>query len=547
MSEKTPVPEKGVDKTWYLCSDSEETKNKLMNLVIKLRLKKQHNAGLWFKKNLPPKKETMSEILSPKIPTLGETVQVENMLNGYWIMLQDWSSCSKKCGGGESYQHLMCVPPKNGGKPCEGEALRSKPCNPQPCPSINEAAAVLPSQGREKVNKAIVKMMPISSRPLRYDKCHLKESDALFTKFKPGVGITENPMKIPARVVMNEKSVTIFTDETLATEIGTFIIEKTSLKLLTEKPNCFYLESETIKGEFCNLDASSKVSFTDEWNYDFNLFKIQCHTERDVIKLNQKEEQELQNELDKKIDSAKLDVLSERTKRIKQRAAETPINKIEKLQETTMMAMNKELKIDELLQREEVEREQAEERELKLKLELEKKKDECLIKSIKEKELDDQFNLSKQQQEKEANNLKEEAKQQILNKRKQVKMKIMQMRKRSLRKRMLLNQQIQVLRSQVANQLNTVSKEGNMDLCFKPTASQDDKKKMMKYCKVNFADASPVKFNECLAEASFCYVCCETEFGDMHVKKRDTCYDKCDEEPKKKDSAGSWQWVEPVA
>jgi hypothetical protein len=353
-------------------------------------------------------------------------------------------------------------------------------------------------------------------------------------------------MKVPARVVMNEKTVSVYTDESLATELGTFLIEKTTISLSKRSSSCFILESGSIKAEFCNLDTSSKVSFVEEWNYDFNLFKIQCHTERDVVKLNEKEEKELQNELDKKIDSARLDVLNERTKRIKQRAAETPINKIEKLQETTMMAMNKELKIDELLQREEVEREQNEERELKLKLELEKKKDECLIKSIKEKELDDQFNLSKIQQEKEANVLKEEARQQILNKRKQVKMKIMQMRKRSLRKKLLLNQQIQSLRSQVANQLNSVSKEGNMDLCFKPTASQDDKKKIMSYCKTNFMDSSPVKFNECLSETSFCYVCCETEFGDMHVNKRDQCYDKCDEEVKKTNAAGSWQWVEPV-
>jgi len=69
----------------------------------------------------------------------------------------------------------------------------------------------------------------------------------------------------------------------------------------------------------------------------------------------------------------------------------------------------------------------------------------------------------------------------------------------------------------------------------------------MKYCKTNFIDASPAKYNECLTESSYCYVCCETEFGDMHAKKRNKCYDKCDEPQKQPNQiAGSWQWIEAV-
>lgn len=549
MSEREPLPSKGADKIWFICSDNEEIKTKLMNLIIKLRLKKQHEVGLWFRKSAPPKKPNVSGILGNKDEE-DDSGKKTGPLDGYWVLLQDWSSCTKKCGGGLQYQHNMCIPPKAGGKPCEGPDVKTKPCNEQPCPNINsdssDATSLQKSGAKEKIEKPIVRMLPISSRPLRYDKCHLKEGDTIFTKFVPGVGIKNNPMKVPARIVMNEKSVSIYTDETLLTELGTFILDNTTFKL-AENTNCFILDSQAMKGEFCNLETSNKASFVEEWNYDFNLFKIQCHTDRKVVALNDRDEKELQQELEKKIDSAKMDVVRERQKKIQQKVQETPITKVEKLQETAMLAMKKELTIDGLLQKEENEREEAETRELRIQLESEKKKDECLIKSIKEKELEDQYNLSKSQQDKEMNEMKEQAKQQILMKRKQVKLKIMQMRKRSERKKKLLNGELQALRTQVASELNNVSKEGDMNKCFKPTKSKEDEDKVMDYCKEKFMDSSPLKFNECKSEATFCYVCCESEFGDMHVKERDHCYDKCDEDNSKEAKKnGAWQWVETV-
>lgn len=545
LTEEHPIPEKGTDKVWIICSDSEETKEKFMNVLIKLRLKKQHKAGLWLKKFDDKKKPVLSNLFAK--PEKNDIGKVSSVFDGYWVLLQDWSTCTLKCGGGLQYQHLMCVPPKKGGKPCEGEAVRTKPCNVDPCPTVTEAdEKILPKKANEVFGKPIVKVMPISSRPLRYDKCHIKESDAVFTKYLPNLGFNKNINKIPSRVVMNEKTVSIYTDETLITELATFVIEKTTFKLSSGKANCFVLDSQAIKGEFCNLDANSKGNFVDEWNYDFNLFKNQCHQDRKVVALNIKEEKELQNELNNRIQSAKLDIVKERTKRLQHKAEEQPLNKMEKLQETAMLAMKKELSIDQLLQKEELEREEAEQLELQKQVEIEKKKEDCLIKSIKEKELEDQFNLSKAQHDKELNELKEQAKQQILMKRKQVKLKILQMRKRAERKKKILQGEMQSIRSQVASKMSHLGKEGNLELCFKPSQKQEEKDKVMQYCKTNFMESSPSKFNECLDHNTFCYVCCETEFGNMHLKKRDECYDKCDSEPKKDTSNGSWQWVETI-
>lgn len=93
-------------------------------------------------------------------------------IDGSWIILQNWSECTLKCGGGQSYQHRMCVPPQNGGKPCVGSAILIKPCNTQSCPdtSSNESANI-------KLLNPIIRVVPISNRFQRFQQCIIKEGD----------------------------------------------------------------------------------------------------------------------------------------------------------------------------------------------------------------------------------------------------------------------------------------------------------------------------------------------------------------------------------
>ena len=105
-----------------------------MTALIKLKLKKQHQLGHFLD----------SKVYDPLDPSQKSNdytegyVHVKNMTDGYWMILQDWSQCTKKCGGGLSYRHLMCIPPKNGGKNCVGNQIRTRPCNEQPCPTVNQ-------------------------------------------------------------------------------------------------------------------------------------------------------------------------------------------------------------------------------------------------------------------------------------------------------------------------------------------------------------------------------------------------------------------------
>jgi len=63
-----------------------------------------------------------------------ELVSEATPVDGYWKTLKDFGECTLSCGGGRRYMQRMCVPPKNGGKPCEGPPILQQACNTQPCP-----------------------------------------------------------------------------------------------------------------------------------------------------------------------------------------------------------------------------------------------------------------------------------------------------------------------------------------------------------------------------------------------------------------------------
>lgn len=92
-------------------------------------------------------------------------------VDGYWVTLQDWSTCTHKCGGGTQSFHRMCVPPKNGGKPCEGESILKRPCNKEPCPEISKRdskSKIETAIDGDNKKDTIIKVMPFSSRYQRY-------------------------------------------------------------------------------------------------------------------------------------------------------------------------------------------------------------------------------------------------------------------------------------------------------------------------------------------------------------------------------------------
>jgi len=272
---------------FVICFDKIEEKNQVFDLIRKLKIEEQHSEGIFEVKE--KKKETLSDLLA-KTDTENQTKNNQQKLepsDGYWITLQDWSQCNLKCGGGTSTLHRMCVPPKNGGKLCEGESIIHRACNTQACPDTNSNSDM--NGKNTEILKPIVKIMAFTDAPQRYTKCKIKETDMMIyyklddpnlqkTSLLNGKKIEGmGEISIPTRVIMNNSTLTIFTGQNYETMYQTYNLKNTHFSVSNIKKNCFHLSESAHKGvDLCPFGCESSSKELDEWTYDFDLFKNKC-------------------------------------------------------------------------------------------------------------------------------------------------------------------------------------------------------------------------------------------------------------------------------
>lgn len=546
MTSDETEPSNGIQEVWLICTDDDVQKRNIMDILIKLKLKKQHQLGVYVSQPKDPRKANQSLNPENNLPTLADVLTGSSQMvdpekindpnkkpeDGYWIILQNWTPCTLKCGGGLQYLQLMCVPPKQGGAACKGDAIRTKPCNQQPCPQIGTLKSLMPNQSGQnptaQMEKPIIKVMPISNRPQRYDKCYLKDSDALMVREDlKGTASFQVLPKTPIRLVMNNKSISVYQDETLSTQMMTFILKNTVFSRVKGDNRCFILNGINTRAQFCQLDSQSG-HFVEEWDYDFHLFKNQCHMKREIIDLEENEEKKLEDDYHHKVEQLKLDMVGEKAKKVKRQVEnkeEVKLEKkIEQTQAMTLMAIQKELKLEEMLEKEELQKEKEQEDQMARQISEEKKKDECLVKSIQEKQIEDQMNMNKANAEDAINQIKEEAKKTIMVKRAQMKKKLQMIRAKNRRKLSAMQSEIINIRVQTAGRVQKFAKVGNQANCFNPAQTGSAASQQIEtYCQANFPDSN-AKLLECKNPESFCYVCCESEFGDLHIPEREKCF-----------------------
>jgi len=275
----------GNAETWIVCTSTSKAKQELMTLLIKLKVKHQRkeNQGLkvtkadtnTIKKVKPGLGSMMANPLGKKGQEAGKPV------NGYWVLLQDWTGCSKKCAGGLSYKQRMCVPPKAGGKPCKGHHLLVKPCNTHPCPSVNSLLSLI-AKSKKSTDpatspKPIVKAGVFSNRPQRYSKCIIKENDAFIMIKVKG---TPNPIRKPIRIMMNLMTISIYNDDTYQEQNYSYDLQKT--RFTTSHTHCcFDLQDNWNKATICGYTQycgkKGTNSWVNGWSNDIKLFKTDCN------------------------------------------------------------------------------------------------------------------------------------------------------------------------------------------------------------------------------------------------------------------------------
>jgi hypothetical protein len=545
MDPNQPHPPAGLNTVWFICMDDKKDKEFFMELIINMKIQKQRQMGIymsaWKTEEMTKKDQVTNGGFNIESKTFEQTmVSIEQEINdpkrspldGYWKVLQGWSSCTLKCGGGSQTLQLICVSPKKGGKNCMGEAVRTKMCNTQPCPKMevlnefitNETASVggasVAGLG-EKVEKPIVKVMAMSSRPQRYDKCYLKDGDALMESVDKNSG---NVVNLPVRLVMNNKSISVYTDDSLQSNIKSFLLENTIFTRVKKNKHCFFLKGTNNEDKFCQLDINSEA-FVDEWGYDFNLFKNQCKQERRTATY---EEEKLEAEYKDSLNKLKQDMIQKKvvnTKKIVQKNEETELHKkVESTEKLSLEAIEKEVKLEEMLEREEEEKEKKEEEELQLQIDAEKKKHECFLKSVKEKQMEDQLNVEKLRTEEKIRQIQEKARREISIKRQTMTKKLSEMRLKKERKKRELQKQIMSIRLEMSSKFNQLSKLGNSSHC----RDLNSLEKKLDYCNTKIEQDEQIQCtnnakNQFYGDVSFCGYCCENEFGDLHLKEREKC------------------------
>jgi len=563
-----------ITQTLIICSPDMKTKGSFMGYIKKMKVQIQRDQGIVLLPTIPKGPVNISGMLNPKVAK--ERANKPGALaDGYWIVLQEWSQCTLKCGGGKSYLQRMCVPPKSGGKPCVGDAVLNKDCNKQPCPGAIDATGKAANTVVQKVNKPIVKIMPFSSKPQRYTKCVIKESDMMYTKQmgkadSTNVQVPKNKdstdtIQVPVRVIMNNRTVTIYAGEDFDTHLDSFNILTSNLisPLATAKGNdlaCFWLNSEDGRtAHLCPFGCASNTKVVDEWRYDFNLFKYQCNYGHKEQELNFN----LQKKLEGKIASAKQGLMDEAQDDVKKRAQKSEEKKlathVTKTNAVALQAIQKEINIEEMIKNEEVERERKEEQLMNQRIEGEKDKQKCLVKAIKEKQLENQYNIRQKDTEKAVSNIKKAAAQAVVKRRADLKKLIANMKKKQLRKTNSLAVKLQTVRNSMASDMGKAYKKGSALVCKEIGNGTEDGnggslekvEKRKHYCIASFSE-NYAMYQTCLDSDDFCHVCCDNEFGEFFMNDRESCYTaSCDADaPPKvedaKDTSGRWIWQNQV-
>lgn len=105
----------------------------------------------------------------------------------------------------------------------------------------------------------------------------------------------KHSLQIPVRVVLNNKTFSAYAGFNYTDHKETFNIKLTKFYRSNNHKNCFELiENTKHQATFCDFGMESSNNFYNEWDYDYNLFKYQCYSKRETVRINQ---QHIEDEL----------------------------------------------------------------------------------------------------------------------------------------------------------------------------------------------------------------------------------------------------------
>lgn len=510
------------DEIWIFCTELENQKEVMMTTIKKQVLKHQASKFITEEEKLKRQAATMNS--APKGSTLGKKgVELKNILDGYWIVLQDWSTCTKLCGVGTQTLQRLCVPPKQGGAPCEGEAIMTKECNIEPCPETDNSLIPTSNRGDTLVSSPQMQVLPFSPNPQRYDKCFLKESDLLMTSKFPNGGKSSqvsNKIQIPVRLVMNNETISASDGFDEQSQKISFSLQKSKIQISPRDSKCFVITEigrEIASAEFCAFGLGSSQDVYNEWSYDFNLFKYQCHQVREISYLNQTE---IQSEIEKKAGQMRIDLISKKKEKVAIKQQEDTLG-FQTIKKNALSVIKKENQLEKLVEQEVLEAQQEAMEEKLKEVEKEKCKVDILNKAIKMKDIENQFNLAKENSKKNVENIEKKANEEVVIKREKFKQRLKKLRSLEKNNMENLNQEIKSIRLELVNSLD---KNEQLNPAYCKINSGSFFNDIKNYCEKKFYD-SKIELGKCLTYdiSSFPNYCCDIETNSDDVENFKMC------------------------
>lgn len=174
-------------------------------------------------------------------------------------------------------------------------------------------------------------------------------------------------------------------------------------------------------------------------------------------------------------------------------------------------------------------REKKESDLLESSISVQEEKSACLDKSMARKQKLVEIQLKERETQERVTDLKKQAQEEVESSRQRTLKKIQMYRALADRRKFLKKEKLLQMKVSLATRLLNDQRKGDMALCNTIMVDAKDQKT---YCENSFSDYKE-KLEECKQSPMlFCFNCCEYEYGAVHEKDRDQCYDQCIQEPK---------------
>ncbi len=159
-----------------------------------------------------------------------------------------------------------------------------------------------------------------------------------------------------------------------------------------------------------------------------------------------------------------------------------------------------------------------------MKYEKIKNQKERINQALEQKKKQADIYAEKQVVKKKIIQISEAVKRQVEKIREDLKSRLLAKKKDEARKRELIRNKIENIKKDISKDLIRANKKGDYEECD-PERPQ---KQIINYCTVNYENDS-LKMAECFKNDNFCYMCCEAEYGELHLELRNNCYTICND------------------